>query len=323
MSRRVSEHTTAVLKAVLVVFLWATSWVFIKIGLNDHAIPALTFAGLRYVMASGVLTLFAMRPSRLRVMRQLPREKWIRLAVLGVFYYGLAQGAQFLALNALDAITTNLLLGFSTVVITLLAIVFLREHPHPLQWAGMVLYLIGVLIYFGPGLVSSGHAGNSIPFAGMMIALLCVLANSIASIIGRQVNRAGDVDPVTVTLISMGIGSLLLLASGIITQGLPGLDVQAWLIIGWLAVVNTAVAFTLWNATLRVLSAMESSIINSLMMVFIPVLAWLFLGEGLTLQQGAGMILAGLGILIVQLRRRHAIAAQPAARIEPLPEEIG
>jgi hypothetical protein len=44
MSDRLSEHTVAVLQAVLVVFLWATSWVLIKTGLHDHAIPALTFA---------------------------------------------------------------------------------------------------------------------------------------------------------------------------------------------------------------------------------------------------------------------------------------
>jgi hypothetical protein len=44
-----------------------------------------------------------------------------------------ARGRQFLALNALDAITNNLILSFSAVVITLPGIVFLREHPHPLQ----------------------------------------------------------------------------------------------------------------------------------------------------------------------------------------------
>jgi drug/metabolite transporter (DMT)-like permease len=38
----------AILIALFVVFLWATSWVLIKIGLEQ--IPALTFAGLRYTM---------------------------------------------------------------------------------------------------------------------------------------------------------------------------------------------------------------------------------------------------------------------------------
>jgi drug/metabolite transporter (DMT)-like permease len=105
-----------------------------------------------------------------------------------------------------------------------------------------------------------------------------------------------------VTIISMGVGAIVLLVTGVFTQGLPPLSPIHWAIIGWLAVVNTAFAFTLWNHTLRTLSAMESSIINSTMLVQIAVLAWLFLGERLTWQEGIGMVLAGLGALIVQLR---------------------
>jgi len=89
-------------------------------------------------------------------------------------------------------------------------------------------------------------------------------------------------------------------------QGLPSLHLGHWIIIGWLAVVNTAFAFTLWNHTLRTLTAVESSIINSTMLGQIAVFAWLFLGEGLNLQRGIGLGLAALGTLMVQLRsRRH------------------
>jgi drug/metabolite transporter (DMT)-like permease len=47
---------------------------------------------------------------------------------------------------------------------------------------------------------------------------------------------------------------------------------------------------------------MESSIINNTMLIQIALLAWAFLGEDLTGQQVIGMLLAGLGILAVQLR---------------------
>ncbi len=39
---RPTTHVRAVVEALFVVFLWATSWVLIKIGLEE--IPALTFA---------------------------------------------------------------------------------------------------------------------------------------------------------------------------------------------------------------------------------------------------------------------------------------
>jgi drug/metabolite transporter (DMT)-like permease len=83
---------------------------------------------------------------------------------------------------------------------------------------------------------------------------------------------------------------------------LPPLTLGNWLVVGWLALVNTAFAFTLWNHTLRTLSAMESSIINNAMLIQIPILAWLFLGEMVTWKQAIALTLAGIGILAVQLR---------------------
>ena len=74
-----------------------------------------------------------------------------------------------------------------------------------------------------------------------------------------------------------------------------------------LAVINTAIAFTLWNYTLRTLSAMESSIINNTMLFQIAVLAWLFLDEPLGWREVLGMALATLGTLLVQIRRRPSL----------------
>ncbi|MEZ4516648.1 MAG: EamA family transporter [Chloroflexota bacterium] len=53
MQPTLSPHTRAVLQALLVTFLWSTSWVFIKLGISD--IPPITFAGLRYFLAFLVL----------------------------------------------------------------------------------------------------------------------------------------------------------------------------------------------------------------------------------------------------------------------------
>ena len=103
----------------------------------------------------------------------------------------------------------------------------------------------------------------------------------------------------------MGIGSILLLVLGILTQGFGSLDLQSWLLIAWLAIVNTAFAFTLWNHTLRTLSAVESSIINSLMMPQIAILAFVFLGETLNGKEILGLILVSLGVIVVQLQKKQ------------------
>ena len=224
-------------------------------------------------------------------------------------YIAVTQGAQFVSLVHLPAATVTLLLNLSTVLVALLQRPRARRAAHPAQWLGITLFLAGVLVYFYPPDFPAGQ------MAGSLAAGVCVAANALSSIWGRRVNRRGDVDPFSVTLISIGVGGLLLLATGAAACGLPRLSPQNWLIVFWLAAVNTAFAFTLWNRSLRTLSATKSSVINNTMLVQIAVLAWLFLGEALTPQKLAGIALAVPGTLLVQLfRRRERGAASLAAR---------
>jgi drug/metabolite transporter (DMT)-like permease len=294
-----TSHLKAVLLAFLVTFLWSTSWVVIKLGLKD--IPALTFAGLRYSLAFICLLPFALHPLQRLQLRRLSRKDWLRLVALGVFYYAVAQGAQYIGLAYLPAVTVSILLNFTALVVAFLGIVFLGEHPGWLQWLGIAFFTAGILTYFYPVAFPMQQV------FGLLIVLFGVLANAFSAILGRSINRSRTLSPLLVTVVSMGIGSVLLLVSGILIQGLPALSLRNWVYIAWLALVNTAFAFTLWNRTLQVLSAMESSIINGTMLVQIAILAWIFLGEGLTLQKIAGMVLAGAGAILVQLKRNRPL----------------
>jgi drug/metabolite transporter (DMT)-like permease len=279
----------AVLQALLVTFLWSTSWVLIKRTLDE--IPPLTFAGLRYAIAC-VILLPGLRKHRGEIRALAPKD-WGRLAALGLVFYTLTQGGQFLTLNHLEAVTFSLLLNFTSVLVAIFGVFALREVPSRLQWGGIIIFTAGVLVYFLPASTPGGNA------LGFILAGFTVCANAAAALLGRSVNREKRIPPLVVTVVSMGVGAVLLLGIGLAVQGLPPLSWSGWAAIVWLAVVNTALAFTLWNRTLRVLSAVESSIINSTMLGQIAVLAWLFLGERLGPRDVAGLALAMLGVLMV------------------------
>ena len=70
-------------------------------------------------------------------------------------------------------------------------------------------------------------------------------------------NRGATLPPLVVTFVSMGVGSVLMLITGLVFQGSGTLSVWDWVIIAWMAVINTALAFTLWNRSLQVLTAVE------------------------------------------------------------------
>jgi drug/metabolite transporter (DMT)-like permease len=292
MTEDASKHQTrAILQALLVTFLWSTSWVLIKFGLGE--IPALTFAGMRYTLAFLILLVVFLRSGQIKSLRKLTGRQWLWLAVLGVVYYAVTQGAQFLALELLPAITLSLMLNLSAPLVALFSIPLLKEPPTNLQWAGIGLFLVGVGVYFYPSLVPEGQA------LGMLVGVVSVVATSLGSIVGRGFNRTADVPPLTVTVVSMGIGSLLLLATGLAVEPVPTLGWSQWGVVLWLAVVNTAFAFTLWNRTLQVLSATESTMVNNTMLVQIAVLAWLFLGERPGVKEIIGMAIVTAATMLV------------------------
>ena len=82
------------------------------------------------------------------------------------------------------------------------------------------------------------------------------------------------------------------------------MSVRGWLIIVWLAVVNTALAFTLWNLSLRRLSALASAGINNTMLIQIALLAWVFLGEAPGAFGLVGIALVSAGVFLTQAASR-------------------
>jgi drug/metabolite transporter (DMT)-like permease len=292
------KRVCAILQALLVTFLWSTSWVLIKIDLRNN-LPPVTFAGLRYTLSFVILMPFVIGSQRhRRAIRTLTSATWIRLCLLGLTFYTMTQGAQFIGLSLLPAATLSLVLNLTPVVVAAFSGIINRESLSPLQWGGVMLTAMGVLFYFLP------LTSRATRMIGIFVALIGLGANSASSLLGRRVNRSADLSPLIVTFISMGVGGTLLLASGTIIQGFGRLGLIQWFIVTWLAVVNTAFAFTLWNHTLQRLTAVESSIVNGAMLPQIATMSWLFLGESLRIGQIVALALVVVGTVAVQVAPR-------------------
>jgi drug/metabolite transporter (DMT)-like permease len=296
MNSIISPHLKAILLALLVTFLWSTSFILIKWGLAE--IPPLTYAGLRYVLAFICLIPLAFTNKNKQAITNLESKDWVKLLLLGILFICFTQGTMFMGLKLLPSVTVSLWLNFTPLVVAVMAIFLLKEYPAVLQWIGAILFVVGILTYFYPVQLSDNQS------LGLIVMTIGVLANSGSAVLGRDVNRSGRINPFVVTLISMGFGAVMLLIIGISVQGLPSISTQNIIYLLWLAVVNTAVAFVIWNYTLRTLTAIESSIINGTMLIQIAVLAWIFLGEGISFQEIIGMTIAATGAVLVQLKRR-------------------
>jgi drug/metabolite transporter (DMT)-like permease len=289
----------AILQALLVTFIWATSWVLIKWGLKD--VPALLFAGLRYGMgAVCLLAVWGVSKERTLVF-EINGRGWIKIILIGLFYYAAMQSSQFLGLRDLPATSVNLIMGMSTIVIALLGTLFLHEPLSLLQWLGVLLTPVGAYLYFFPITIQANQTG------GVIIVVIGTILGAIGSIIARDINRSAYLPPLTLTTLSLTIGSVFMFAGGVITEGFPKFSLGSWAIILWMAVINTAFAFTLFNRTMRVLRATETAAITNTLMIQVPLLAFLFLGEGISLRQVLGLGLILVGVVMVQLFRKKTM----------------
>lgn len=295
----------ALSQAFLVTFLWSTSWVLIKWGLVD--LPALTFAGLRYMLAAICLWPWLLsRPQQLLALRRLSGRVWLSLVGLGIVYFAVTQGSQFLALSYLPAVTTSLVLSLSPLLVVLFGRIWLRETLTVRQWLGVSLNVAGVLRYFWPVSLAA------LPWLGIVIAGVSMIANAVGTVWGRAINRSAAIPPAVVTGVSMSLGATLLLGAGLSWQGIPPLALRHWALIAWLAIVNTALAFTLWNTALRTLSAVEASLINNTLLIQIALLAWIVLHESISTHQAFGLALAALGALLTARGRSDVNVVEKA-----------
>ena len=298
MSLNTNNRVIPILQALLVTFLWSTSFIIIKWGLVE--INPINYAGLRYFIAFLCFVPFIFNRKYIVEIKQLKSVQIKKLILLGLIFYSVTQGAQFLGLSLLSSVTVSLMLNFTPLIVAVIGMFLIDEKLSVLQWIGSIIFIIGILTYFLP-ISIAGNKG-----IGLVIMFIGVLANAGAAVIGRVINRSGSISPLVVTFISMGAGAIVLIIAGFMFEGFPTINMKTGIYILWLAVINTAFAFTLWNLTLRSLTAIESSIINGTMLIQIAILAYYFLDEEISLQKGIGMVIAAAGVILVQIKKRKS-----------------
>jgi drug/metabolite transporter (DMT)-like permease len=291
---KLRNHKLTVLQAFFVTVLWSSSWVIIKEGLED--ISPLIFASFRYLLAAIVLLgLVILDKSKVREIKSFSRKDYFLLVIYGLIFTALTQGLQFYALDFLPAITISFVLTFTIFLVIIFSIGILNENPTVYQSILLFVALIAGIFYFYP------IGSHGIGFKGGMVLMGILLANTLATIMGRYLNANLDYSALSITTVSMLSGSLILFIYAIIVEDFPPFTFRVIFIISWLAFVNTAFAFTLWNHTMQYLKAYESTIINNTMLPQITILALIFLDERPTNRQWVSIVVIMIVAILVQM----------------------
>jgi drug/metabolite transporter (DMT)-like permease len=294
--RNSKTHVLALVEALLVTFLWSTSYILIELGLEE--INPLTFAAYRYAIASLILVLLMFSLYKKKSFLRFDNKRISVFFVLGFTGFFIAQGLQFFGLYYLQPVTVTFILNLTPIFVLLLSAFFLKEIPSSTQLIGIALTLCGVLIYFS----NTTHVFQEV--IGILLTLVSGIGWATYMVVSRYFLREESANIVVLTACSMALGSIMLIGTALFTGNVTQVSFDAWLIILWLSLINTALAFALWNHALKRLRVFEQSILQNTMLIQISVLAYVFLQETLIIQKILGMVLVFIGALIVQIRRK-------------------
>jgi drug/metabolite transporter, DME family len=179
------------------------------------------------------------------VERRLPRGlPWAGIAVAAACMtaYNLAFFAGVRASGV--AVGTAIALGSGPLWAGLLQALFLGRRPSPAWWVGTAIAVVG-----GAALVAGADSGSALSAAGIGLCLTAGLSYAVYALVNQRLVARAAPTPVTAAIFALA--SLLALPMAAALAGPPALTARDLLIVGWLGVMSTGVAYLLLSYALR------------------------------------------------------------------------
>jgi O-acetylserine/cysteine efflux transporter len=290
--------------AVLVVAVWGTNFVVIKLGLD--VMPPLLFATLRFALVALPAIFFLKRPA----------VSWRNLAAYGVLIGAGQFGLLYLALRGLISPGLASLVVQIQVIFTIgLAMLLTGERVRPFQWVAVLLACAGI------GVIGL-HAHGAVTPLGLVMVIGAALAWAGGNVVARQ---NGQINMLAYVVWASPFSLPPLLALSLLIEGWPAISGAiheagpvAWFAVLWQSVGNTMFGYAVWAWLLARHPAASISPIALLVPVFgMAASAW-WLNEPLPLWKlaAAALVLCGLGLnffwpLLMARRVPAKMAVQP------------
>jgi drug/metabolite transporter (DMT)-like permease len=263
--------------------------IFIRFA-QDEGVPSLSIAAWRLIIASVVLFPYAWATRRDEI-RSLTGREWGLLLVSGLFL-GL-HFATWIASLALTSVASSVVLvSMGPVFVGLGSWLFLRERPSLALGAGIVLAAAGSVI------ISSGDLGQGKDqLLGDLLALTGAVMVAGYFMIGRKVRAQRSLT--TYVALVYGAAMVVLVAIVLVTrQPMSGFSLEAYAWLLALGLVPQLIGHSTLNWALRHLSATFVSILTLAEPIGSGILAFVILGEAVTVSTMAGGVLVLAGIYV-------------------------
>ena len=282
----------ALLMGLAFVLMWSSAFTSARVAV-EYASPLLLLS-VRFLI-SGLLAMAIAKALGQHI--RLNRKQWLAVVLFGILQNGIYLGANFVAMQWIEAGLAAIIASLLPLLVALLSWVLFKEKMPPLAIAGLLAGLVGVVIIMGARL--SGGAD----VLGVVLAFMGVGALSLATLLVRGAVSSGNV--------LMVVGLQMLVASAALFPASVAFEtwhvVWTWqLIVAFIytTLVPGVLATLVWFLLVQRIGAVRASSFHFLNPFLGVAIAALVVGESLTLQDVIGVLVITFGIIAVQVSKR-------------------
>lgn len=276
---------------------WAFSFIWFKIA-NETFRP-LTIIIIRLIISVILLTAFIYLTGNSVKIKKKDRKLFFLLAMFEPFLYFLGES---FGLTYVSATTGSVIISTIPVFVTIGAWIFYRERLRVINYAGIILSFLGVLVF-----ILNKNGSLSFNIRGIVLLALAVFsATGYNLLLGRLL---GAYNPVNIVTIQNLIGSLLLLPVFLITDfnhlTHSSFSFRNFIPIIELAVFASCGAFILFAYSIKKMGVTRANTFTNCIPIFTALFSFLVLGDKMTSQNIFGMIIVIAGLFMSQINGRQ------------------
>ncbi|MEN6444496.1 MAG: DMT family transporter [Candidatus Cloacimonas sp.] len=279
------------LKAILAMFFWSATFVWFKIAYQTYLPYEVTF--LRLLLAS-ILLFMVMLIGQKR--EKVQRNDFLQMMLVAfcepfMYFIGEANG-----MRIVSSTLGSLVISTIPIISAVGAFFILKEKLPLCVVLGLIVSTAGVVV------MSLGSSDLSATFKGILYLLIAVLAGVFYGISVR--NLTLRYSPLTIVTWQNFFGMLYFLPLFLIVDGKHFFSIQhsaqGLVTIAAMSIFASVTAFILFTGVIRDLGVAKSNIFTNLIPVFTAILAFVILGDKLSLPGWIGLALAVLGLFLSQ-----------------------
>lgn len=286
-------------KLTTMALVWAGGFVINK--MIAHQAGPFTIAFFRFLIASIALGLLVRWNESHTKINMRVFLYAIAAAFFGVFLY---QYIFLLAITTVDAGRSSVIMSLVPIVVMIVSFTFFKEKASVLKIIGTVFSLLGAVVVISRGNVLSVVQGSvGLGEYYMVLSVLCAVAFAFFS---KEILKT--LEPVITMFYVAAIGAVFLLGPAVMEMQTVSVDVWSRTFVPgifYLALGPSVVSVVFYYEGIKKQGAAYAAQYMNLIPLFSVVLAFVFLGEqiSLSLLLGGSLVLFGIYLTSINLRK--------------------